>query len=205
MVLAMDETPLMYGPPVKGTYVLDGATKQISIIGSREKRSITGSPVISRSGHCLGFQMLWKGTTDRCHPTRALPGFSSKALHPTQPPHHPAIWFDHTASKMQTRDSFNRLLGQVDRRLPMWRATHGLPRLFPALLVLDNAPAHHGEDLQPLQRGRDLPHLWQSCHFPSIYILFTRANRSHVMNPGDQQVKCNVQPISLSYSPFFHR
>ena len=45
MVFAVDETPVMYGPPVKGTYTVDGEVKKITIVGSREKRALTAAMV----------------------------------------------------------------------------------------------------------------------------------------------------------------
>lgn len=126
MVLAMDETPLMYAPPVRGTYTVNGAEKQVVIIGTREKRAITGSPIIASNGELFAFQMLFKGGTDRSRPRL--------------PPTDTRIWYDHSASHMQTSFTFGNMLTEIHRRLPEWRLAHGLPAGYPALVLLDHAP-----------------------------------------------------------------
>ena len=56
MQLGADETPLQYCPQVRGTYQQDGLAKQITIIAAREKRAVTGTPVVCRDGTLLLFQ-----------------------------------------------------------------------------------------------------------------------------------------------------
>jgi hypothetical protein len=62
--LAADETPVMYIPEVRGTYEFKN-TKQIQLTGSRERRMITGTPVINRQGELVLMQLLWKGKTSQ--------------------------------------------------------------------------------------------------------------------------------------------
>ena len=70
--LGADETPVLYMPEVRGTYDMLNS-KQIQIMGSRERRMITGTPVTNRQGDLVLMQMLWKGKTSQvlflCPPT----------------------------------------------------------------------------------------------------------------------------------------
>ena len=65
--LAMDETPLHYFPCLKGTFEASGV-KNVHISHSNEKRMVTGSPITDIEGNVFLFQILWKGTSVRCHP-----------------------------------------------------------------------------------------------------------------------------------------
>lgn len=62
--LGADETPILYMPQVRGTYESVGV-KQVQILGGRERRMITGTPVTSRAGDLHLMQMLWKGKTQQ--------------------------------------------------------------------------------------------------------------------------------------------
>jgi hypothetical protein len=44
----------------------------VSVLGSGDKRQITGVPVVTMSGVFVGQQAIWQGTTDRCHPKRVI-------------------------------------------------------------------------------------------------------------------------------------
>ena len=59
MIFGADETPLLYCPTIRGTY-MDGKEKmkkQVMIAGSREKRMVTGMPTTSMTGGVLSFQV----------------------------------------------------------------------------------------------------------------------------------------------------
>lgn len=93
-----DETPLLYGPRIVGTYTVEGESKQVTVLGSREKRACSGTPVTSRSGEIILFQVIFKGTTERCHPEGDAP---------------PKMYFDHAKAKNQTAATWMRLLEKV--------------------------------------------------------------------------------------------
>lgn len=97
-VTGADETPLLYGPKIVGTYTVEGEAKQIAVLGSREKRSCSGTPVTSRAGEIIMFQVIFKGTTTRCHPEVDQPA---------------RMYFDHARSKNQTGATWMRLLEKV--------------------------------------------------------------------------------------------
>ena len=79
MVFGVDETPLQYCPRVKGTYTTAGQAKQLVILGSREKRCVTATPICSMDGRVPLLQIIWKGLSDQCHPR--LSGATLHFLH----------------------------------------------------------------------------------------------------------------------------
>ena len=50
----------------------------MTIIGSREKRMVTGTPVVSRDGTVALFQVIWKGENQQI--PRIRPGTSQNLL-----------------------------------------------------------------------------------------------------------------------------
>ncbi len=91
MQCAVDETPLMYAPQVRGTYEECGRSKQITLVAAREKRMVTGSPLVTRAGEMLLFQIIFKGLTRQCEP-------------PRQPEWHPKVFLDHAKKSSNWRN-----------------------------------------------------------------------------------------------------
>ena len=88
--------------------------------GDTDKRMVTATPVVSRSGQLVSMQVIWKGKSER-----------------TIPPHrgHPIIMHDYAKCKMQntiTFQKFLRHLSQVhhDKYVPIGRLNFSLPILF---------------------------------------------------------------------------
>ena len=97
--VGMDETPLQYQARCKKTYVVDagpGEGQQVRVRGG-DKRCVTGTPVTSRDGSLILFQIIFRGKTSRYLPERS-PGV------------HPAIYFDYSPSKYQTTSMFHDLV-----------------------------------------------------------------------------------------------
>jgi transposase len=92
LVTAMDETPLLYCPGIRGTYVEgDGDDrKQVYVVCAREKRQVTASPWTTKSGELLGMQIIWRGLTPACHPRLTSPS-------------HVSMYHTHAKKKCQTR------------------------------------------------------------------------------------------------------
>lgn len=107
---------------------MEGVQKQVTIVAAREKRSVTGTPVVTLAGEVLSFQVIWKG--------------KSKLSHPKLRPHwHSTIYHDHAVKKVQTSLSFGRLLTDIAKKLKALRVLLGLPHDYPALLIVGLAVA----------------------------------------------------------------
>ena len=73
-LLAMDETPLQYVPKTQGTFQLAQETPRSCYVANRrDKRQATASPVVTRSGEVVVLQIIWRSTSNRCHPGSATP------------------------------------------------------------------------------------------------------------------------------------
>lgn len=183
MQLAADETPLQYCPVVRGTYQEGDLSKQVTIIAAREKRSVTGTPVVSRDGSLLTFQVIWKGKTRQCHP-KPLGGWDRRIFH------------DHAAKKVQTGFTFKRLLCEIEKALVSRRAQHGLPQNYPAVVIMDNAPSHDTSSLQSAPPPfKTCEHLFRAADHPGLWVWFTLKNRSHTQNPGDQHINLSLRRL----------
>ena len=72
LVINLDETGLPIVPVSQWTFA-DKGSKQIPVTGLDDKRQITGLLACSLSGELLPPQMIYQGTTDRCHPHFSFP------------------------------------------------------------------------------------------------------------------------------------
>jgi hypothetical protein len=173
LVLALDETPVYYIPPMNKSYentavlsfyISPAAVpfpnkKQVYIYGCKERRSLTATPVISASGGLVAMQILFKGKTPavlpRCQPTdcRTVLG--------------------HAPKRTQTTETFAALLAAVAQRLPAVRATGGHPPDYPAVILMDNAPSHSVSLMKPVVRGgRVCRLLFEVAAHPGLYVFF---------------------------------
>ena len=166
--LAFDETPLKYFAEQKGTYD-HPKTQNVFMSCSREKRMVTGGPVTNELGEVVYFQIIWKGTSERCHPR-----FSDrmKALM------HPAIHHDHAAKKTQTHETFTRLLKELDAELQAVKQSSSLPLDLPSIMLIDNVSSHI--NFEELKKVACHAH-FNIYHVPGthIYLLLGLPNRSH--------------------------
>ena len=71
LVINFDETALPILPAESYTMNVRGGTN-VRIVGAGDKRNITGVVGGSRAGDRIPWQLIYKGTTDRCHPDRNL-------------------------------------------------------------------------------------------------------------------------------------
>ena len=126
----------------------------VTILGSREKRNLTGTPCVARSGNLVLFQLIWKGTTSACHAKGGLgdsrlyqvcSGASQVLCPPPQ---------DHAVCKTQTGDTWCTFLDQLALALVAYHKAEGLPQLYPAVVLIDNAPSHIRDGtLKPVDHG----------------------------------------------------
>lgn len=140
---------------------------------------------MNRSGQVLLFQMIWRGRTDKCHPKystgKLLIFYCKVQVKILLVDQHVALFHDHSDSKYQTTKTFTRMIGKLHKTLLALKESLGLAIEEPTLLILDGAPAHNKEVMEPINED-----VFQMLEFPSIYVVFTLPNRSHTL-----QVRCN--------------
>ena len=72
LIINLDETGLKLLPVSDWALGLQGTTK-VKVVGVDDKREITGVVTASMAGELLPLQLLYTGTTERCHPTFYFP------------------------------------------------------------------------------------------------------------------------------------
>ena len=72
LIINFDQTGLKMVPTSEWTLEEKGS-KDCSIVGLDDKREITGLVGITLTGQMLPFQLIYKGTTERCHPNFKFP------------------------------------------------------------------------------------------------------------------------------------
>jgi hypothetical protein len=74
-------------------------TKSISVLGSGDKRQITGVPLVSMAGIFVGQQAIWTGTTTRCHPKKVKV--------------HPKLFHTHSANHWSTPATMSHIITSI--------------------------------------------------------------------------------------------
>ena len=72
LILELDQTPLKYIPVGRQSLAKKGS-KSVSIVGSTEKRSITGTIIITLLGRFLPMQLIYGGNTSQFLPRFKFP------------------------------------------------------------------------------------------------------------------------------------
>lgn len=72
MILNFDQTPLGYVAPNKTTFTKEGSST-VPIANLDDKRQITGTFCVNLTGEFLPIQLIYAGTTSRCHPKTKFP------------------------------------------------------------------------------------------------------------------------------------
>lgn len=80
---------------------VEKGTKSVSVLGAGDKRQITGVPIVSMAGCFVGVQAIWQGTTDRCHPKRAISN--------------PKLFHTHSENHWSTPESMRHLVVSILR------------------------------------------------------------------------------------------
>ena len=101
-IVAADETVLEYSHKIKGTFN-DVYVKSVFISYNEDKRQATATPVCNMMGEMGVLQILCRGTTIACHPSKKnIEHLLHSALHE-----------DHVACKKQTADTWSRLEDRI--------------------------------------------------------------------------------------------
>ena len=133
LVLNLDETGLPIVPVSNWTLDVEGAS-QVALTGMEDKRQITAVLTCTASGVLLPPQLLYRGTTDRCHP---------KTID------FPSGWdIFHSENHSSTHHTVKRLIDTI--LLPYVTKVKldlGLPEEQRALLILDIFKAHRTPDV----------------------------------------------------------
>ena len=76
LIINYDQTPLSYVSSPNHTLEVKG-TKSVPLVGKGKKKQITGTFSVTKSGLFLPMQVIYEGTTSRCHPRIEFPdGFN---------------------------------------------------------------------------------------------------------------------------------
>lgn len=166
--IALDESPLPYFPRTKGSYTV-GQTRRVPVAQSSDKRQITCTPMVSAAGELVSMQLIWRGTSRRCHGSGL---------------YHPAVFQQHSGKKMQNRATFAELLKDLRKKVTDTLVRDNLTPSLPMVVIVDNVSSHVLETMVPCQGVKTAAGLWRVDS--GTYLFFTLANRSHTLNVGDQ-------------------
>ena len=133
------------------------------------------------SGNIITVQIIWRGTTQKCH-VKLPDGVAVD----------PRIYQTHSPKKCQTGSTFEDLLVRVHQDLDVVRTKYCLGSQFPALIVMDDIMSHDKNQLEEVQGRTFCPKLFKWSKGP-LYVYFTIHNRSHLCNPGDQMVNRSLR------------
>ena len=122
LIINIDQTPLPFVLISKYTMNKRGE-KSVPILGSADYRQITGTFAVSMSGTFLPIQLIYKGTTDRCHPKYKFPD----SFHVTHTSNH---W----SNEQTSVDLLEKIVGPY---LNETREKLGLTNDYPWLLIAD--------------------------------------------------------------------
>ena len=132
LIVNSDETGLKLVPQSEWTMEKEGA-KKVPIKGLDDKREVTAFLSITPSGVYLPPQVLYQGTTERCHPVYQFPDNWD-------------IW--HSSSHWSTQDTVERFVDKVIvPYVQTQRDLLGLPAMQKALLIFDVFAAHRVESV----------------------------------------------------------
>ena len=156
LIINIDQTPLPFVLISKYTMNKKGESS-VPIQGTGDYRQITGTFSITLSGNFLPIQLIYQGTTDRCHPNYDFP----KSFHVTHTKYH---W----ANEQTSLDLLNKIL------LPYVNKTReelGLDKDFPWLLISDVFKGQWTEAVKSIvsqSRGKmvPVPNNWTSYFQP---------------------------------------
>ena len=162
LIVNLDQTGLKMVPVSEWTYEKQGA-KQVQVTGIEDKRQITGLLAVSLDGTLLPPQLIYEGTTTRCHP-RGI-----------RFPNQWDIW--HSESHWSTSETMVRYINEI--LVPFATKTKKrlhLPTSQWAVVVLDVFRAHcTAEVLDTLKANR-------------FHVVFVPGNCTSQLQPLDLSV-----------------
>jgi len=163
LVVNMDQTGQNLVPSAAWTYEREGATS-VSAIGAEDKRQITACLASSLHGDLLPLQLIFTGSTARCHPA-ATAASNAASVHITHSSNH---W-----SSLETMQEWitQVLLPYAERKITALK----LRSDSHMVLLLDVWSVHKGEPFRRFLR----------THHPSIHLVFVPANCTSKLQVAD--------------------
>ncbi len=141
LVINFDQTGISIVPVSNWTMAAKG-TKQVELLGIEDKRQITILLGCTLSGDLIPPQLLYTGTTDKCHPKVKFP--EGWDIH-------------HTANHWSNEDSMVRYVESVlAPYVSKTRKRLGLPENQPALIIHDVFRAHRVESFSKALRKNNM-------------------------------------------------
>lgn len=163
LVINLDQTGVHLVPASFWTYEQKGASS-VPIVGAEDKRQITAVLASSLYGDVLPLQLIFQGTTDRCHPP-STPASMATRVHITHSGNH---W-----SSVETMKQWVQvvLLPYAERCIRQFelRADASI------ILLLDVWSVHTSEELR----------LWLRQKHPRIHLVYVPANCTSKLQPAD--------------------
>jgi hypothetical protein len=159
----MDQTGLNLIPAAHWTYDKKGSTA-VAVVGAEDKRQITGCIASSLRGDMLPLQLIFAGTTQRCHPA-ATAASNAANVHITHSPNH---W-----SSLETMQEWvtQVLLPYAERQIAAFK----LRSDSHIVLLLDVWSVHKGEPFRRFLR----------TYHPQVHLVFVPANCTSKLQVAD--------------------
>ena len=133
MIFNIDQTPSKYVPTSKVTMARRGS-KQVSLAGSNDKRTITATYAQTLAGDILPFQLIYKGKTKRSLPKTTFPkGFVLSANK------------SHWSNETETIRLLNRIIHPYAQRK---KADLDLPSSQKSLIIWDAFRGHETDKVE---------------------------------------------------------
>ena len=163
LVVGMDQTGLNLVPAASWPYDLKGSTA-VAVVGAEDKRQITACLASSLNGDLLPLQLIFAGSTQRCHPA-ATAASNATNVHITHSPNH---W-----SSLETMQEWvtHVLLPYAERQIAAFK----LRSDSHIVLLLDVWSVHKGEPFRRFLR----------THHPRVHLVFVPANCTSKLQVAD--------------------
>jgi len=163
LIVNVDQTGLHLVPAASWTYEQKGV-KSVAVLGADDKRQITACLAASLEGDLLPLQLIFTGTTTRCHPS------------PTAASNAAMIHITHSANHWSSLETMQDWVTQV--LLPYAErciSTYKLRSDAHMVLMLDVWSVHKGEPFRRFLR----------THHPRIHLVFIPANCTSKLQVAD--------------------
>lgn len=145
LVINCDETGVLFVPAARYTFTMKGSKKVRAIGVGCDKAQFTATIAVTETGEALKTQLIFGGTTARCHPGGAN-GIRYNEL-----------FFDHSASHWQTPETYIRYIQNII--IPYkdnFIATNNLPRNQCCILKQDLHYSHIDKDVLELMHRHNI-------------------------------------------------